>query len=109
MIYMVTWTSRDGEVHGVSASTLPEATTVYDALDYAGFAQVAVWNPKQVAVMVNGTPAGLNEAGHPHGIQRDSSADAMAATYEQLRADKGCTHPADQPCFSRPRLTSEGT
>lgn len=81
MIYMVTWTSRDGEVHGVSASTLPEATTVYDALDYAGFAQVAVWNPKQVAVMVKG-------------IERKA---------------KGCTHPADEPCFSKPRLTSEGT
>jgi hypothetical protein len=87
MIYMVTWTDPiTKEVGGVSAGTKFEAETVYHALVRIGIREVALWTPRQVAVMVNDAASNLSKA----------------------RADKGCTHDIDQPCFEKPRLEAPG-
>lgn len=89
MIFMVTWTSTtNNAVCGVSAGTLSEAATVYDALLATGHREVVVWNPRQVAVMVSNPPASL------------------ARHADDERAAKGCTHPPDEPCIGKPRLYS---
>ncbi|MYV58004.1 hypothetical protein [Streptomyces sp. SID3212] len=94
MIYMVTWTDPiTKEVGGVSAGTEFEAETVYHALVRIGIREVALWTPRQVAVMVNDAPAGL--------IRKTIPA-------VQQRVDKGCTHPVEEPCLGKPRLEVPG-
>lgn len=88
MDWSVTWT--DSERIGIARmDSEAEADTIVCALGLAQIDQVAKWNPAGKCVWANGV--------------QDS-----ATLSEPTREEKGCTHPAEEPCFPVARADGSG-
>lgn len=82
MGWSVTWTSWSGVVGTATVDTEADANVLTVCLSACGISQVAKWNPDAQCVWANGV--------------RDAT-----------REEKGCTHPADEPCFPLARALAE--